>query len=140
MNMKNVLVIPNITYQKDLSKDSFVKVMNSIIHHLNEIRSDLYFHIPLTDYCKELDFPNVAQHYISLPSYPNSMRGHFDSNEWKKIIDWKNKDFDLIFSHLPEQTTQVVNLISNTTNIGDIPVIGYTHWTETKKDIIHKHK
>ena len=125
--MKNILVIPNITYKKDLSKDSFVKVMNAIITHLNLIRNDLYFHIPLTSYCKELDFDNVSQYYIDLPSYPNSMRGHFDFNLWKNIVDWKNKDIDLIYSHLPEQTTQVVNLLSNTTDIGVVPVIGYCH-------------
>ena len=131
--MKNILVIPNITYKKDLSKDSFVKVMNAIITHLNLIRNDLYFHIPLTSYCKELDFDNVSQYYIDLPSYPNSMRGHFDFNLWKNIVDWKNKDIDLIYSHLPEQTTQVVNLLSNTTDIGAVPVIGYCHWMETKE-------
>tara|TARA_B110000902_G_scaffold214580_1_gene246637 strand:- start:4945 stop:6282 length:1338 start_codon:yes stop_codon:yes gene_type:complete len=131
--MKNILVIPNITYKKDLSKDSFVKVMNAIITHLSEIRSDLYFHIPLTSYCQELDFDNVAQYPIDLPSYPNAMRGHFDFNLWKDLVDWKNKDIDLIYSHLPEQTTQVVNLITNTTDIGEIPVIGYCHWMETKE-------
>ena len=74
--MRNILVIPNITYKKELSKDSFVQVMYAIITYLNEIRNDLYFHIPLTGYCKALDFPNVAQYPIDLPSYPNAMRGH----------------------------------------------------------------
>lgn len=131
--MKNILIIPNITYQKDLSKDSFIQVMFAIITSLNEIRNDLYFHIPLTNYCESLDFENVSQYFIKLPTYPNSMRGHFDFNLWKDIIDWKNKDIDLIYSHLPEHTTQVINLISNTTNIGVIPIIGYTHWSEIKE-------
>ena len=39
----------------------------------------------------------------------------------------------MIYSHLPEHTPQVVNLIANTTDIGVVPVIGYTHWSEIKE-------
>tara|TARA_Y100000593_G_scaffold94362_1_gene193065 strand:+ start:1969 stop:3309 length:1341 start_codon:yes stop_codon:yes gene_type:complete len=131
--MKNILVIPNITYKKDLSKDSFVYVMKNTINYLNKIRQDLYFHIPLTSFSKQLDFDNVAQYPINLPSYPNSMRGHFVYEHWLKIIDWKNKDIDLIYSHLPEHTVQVINLIANVTNIGTPPIIGYCHWFEIKE-------
>ena len=104
--MKNILVIPNITYKKDLSKDSFVKVMNAIITHLSEIRNDLYFHIPLTSYCQELDFDNVAQYPIDLPSYPNAMRGHFDFNLWKDLVDWK-------YRYSPEKAVYPVPSLRN---------------------------
>lgn len=132
-SIKSVLVIPNITFQKDLELDSFVKVMSEIIKSLDSFsKLKLWFHIPLPEYCKSLDFENVTQYFIEFPTYPNSMRGHFNHKDWLKIIDWKNQDFDIIYSHLPEQTLNVTNLLSNVTNIGVLPIIGYCHWTETK--------
>ena len=129
-----ILLIPNITWQKDIDKDSYVKVMHDIIRELNKIRNDLIWYSPITSHSKLLDFPNVRQKLIKLPTYPNSMRGHFDYFEWMKIIDWQKQDFDLIWSHLPEWTTNIVNLFNNVTNITDLPVIGYCHWTETKEN------
>ena len=41
----NVLVYPNITYQKDLEKDSYVVVLCNIIRELNKIRDDIYWTI-----------------------------------------------------------------------------------------------
>jgi len=133
-SVKSVLVIPNITFQKDLEADSFVKVMSEIIIGLKKHSPlNLWFHIPLPKYSKLLDFENVTQYFIDFPSYPNSMRAHFNYYDWMKIIDWKNQDFDLIYSHLPEQTLNVTNLISNTTDIGTLPIVGYCHWFEIKE-------
>lgn len=133
-SLKSVLVIPNITFQKDLEADSFVKVMREIIIGLDKHSPlNLWFHIPLPKYSKLLDFPNVTQYFIDFPTYPNSMRAHFNYYDWMKIIDWKNQDFDIIYSHLPEQTLNVTNLISNTTNIGTLPIVGYCHWFEIKE-------
>ena len=47
-NCYHVLVIPNITYQKDIDKDSFVKFFSDIVGELNKIRNDLVWHVPLT--------------------------------------------------------------------------------------------
>lgn len=130
-SFKSVLVIPNITFQKNLEADSFVKVMKEIIIGLDKFSSlNLWFHIPMPKYSKNLDLPNVTQYFIDFPTYPNSMRIHFNYYDWSKIIDWKNQDFDIIYSHLPEQTINVTNLISNTTNIGMLPIVGYCHWFE----------
>ena len=54
-----ILVVPNITKQKELQKDSFVLVMSNVIKELNKKRSDLFFHMPMPSFCKQLDFPNV---------------------------------------------------------------------------------
>ena len=40
-----ILVYPNITYQKDLEKDSYVVVLCNIIKELNNIRNDLHWTI-----------------------------------------------------------------------------------------------
>jgi len=131
--MYQVLLIPNITWQKDIDKDSYVNVISDIIRELNSVRNDLFWHCPLSSYSSLLSFPNVSQYIISMPSYPNAMRGHFNYEEWKNIINWRNKDFDLVYSHLPEWTLNVSNLLNNITNIKDIPIVGYTHWTEIKE-------
>ena len=46
-----VLCVPNITSQAALDKDSYVLVMENIIKELNKIRDDLFFHIPITEFC-----------------------------------------------------------------------------------------
>ena len=40
-----VLVYPNITFQKDLEKDSYIQVIKNQIKLLNEIRDDLWFYL-----------------------------------------------------------------------------------------------
>ena len=40
-----ILVYPNITFKKDLEKDSYVVVLGNIIRELNKIRDDLFFTI-----------------------------------------------------------------------------------------------
>ena len=40
-----VLVYPNITFQKDLEKDSYIQVIKKQIKLLNEIRDDLWFYL-----------------------------------------------------------------------------------------------
>jgi len=125
----NILVYPNITYQKDLEKDSYVVVLCNIIRELNKIRDDLHWTILSPKLINSLEFENTEQIILPLPSYPNAMRTHFDFKTIRREIDWKNKDYDIVYSHLPEHTLQLKNLLYNNTNISPL-FIGYTHWTE----------
>ena len=124
-----ILVYPNITYQSDLEKDSFVVVIGNIIKELNKIRNDLFWTLILPKHIPSLDFDNTEQIYYGYPSYPNSMRCHFDFNKMMKLIDWKHNEWDIVYSHLPEHTLQLKNLFYNTTNCKPI-FVGYTHWSE----------
>ena len=125
----NILVYPNITYQKDLEKDSYVVVLGNIIRELSKIRNDLYWTIISPRQIDSLDFDNTEQIILPLPSYPNAMRTHFDFKTIIREIDWKKKHYDIVYSHLPEHTLQLKNLLYNNTNINP-SFIGYTHWTE----------
>ena len=125
----NILVYPNITYQKDLEKDSYVVVLCNIIKELNKIRDDIYWTIISPRQIDSLDFDNTEQIILPLPSYPNAMRTHFDFKTIIREIDWKKKHYDIVYSHLPEHTLQLKNLLYNNTNINP-SFIGYTHWTE----------
>jgi len=57
------------------------------------------------------------------------MRTHFDFKTIIREIDWKKKHYDIVWTHLPEHTLQLKNLLYNNTNINPL-FIGYTHWTE----------
>ena len=125
-----ILVYPNITFAKDLNKDSYVVVIYNIIKNLNKIRTDLHWTLLLPhklDMFKE--FKNVDQELYNVPTYPNQMRTNFNSEDLLDIIDWKAKDFDFVYSHLPEHTLQLKNLFYNTTNLSPL-FFGYSHWTE----------
>ena len=125
----NILVYPNITYQKDLEKDSYVVVLCNIIKELNKIRDDIYWTIISPKQIDSLDFDNTEQIILPLPSYPNAMRTHFDFKTIIREIDWKKKHYDIVYTHLPEHALQLKNLLYNNTNINP-SFIGYTHWTE----------
>ena len=124
-----ILVYPNITYQKDLEKDSYVVVLCNIIKELDKIRNDLHWTILSPQLINSLDFENTEQIILPLPSYPNAMRTHFDFKTIMREIDWKDKDYDMVYTHLPEHALQLKNLLYNNTNINPL-FIGYTHWTE----------
>ena len=126
-----VLVYPNITFQKDLEKDSYIQVIKKQIKLLNEIRDDLWFYLILPCPVSSLNFDNVTQYYIDLPTYPPTMRSHFDVNTVQKLLN-SALDFDLIMSHLPEHTHQLVNTMYNVTHHMP-PVQGYCHWFDVKQ-------
>ena len=137
-----ILVYPNITYLEDLEKDSFVVVLGDIIRELNKVRDDLHFTILLPTFVNSLAFKNVEQLTISSSTkngkkaflgYPNSMRMDFPFQQVYKAIDWRDTDFDIVYSHLPEHTGNLKCLLENTTNITPTIVGGYTHWTELKQ-------
>ncbi len=124
-----VLVYPNITFQKDLEKDSYVVVLCNIIKEMSKIRDDIHWTIFSPEHINSLDFENTKQLILPLPTYPNAMRLHFDQKRIIKELDFRNNDYDIVYSHLPEHTLQLKNVFLNETNI-EPKFIGYTHWTE----------
>ena len=130
-NTVRVLVYPNITFQKDLEKDSYIQVIKKQIKLLNEIRDDLWFYLILPCPVPSLKFDNVTQWFIDFETYPPTMRSQFRVDIIRKMLN-NSLDFDLIMSHLPEHTHQLVNTMYNVTHHTP-PVFGYTHWTDVKQ-------
>ena len=125
-----ILVYPNITFQENLEKDSFVQVIKNQIKELNAIRDDLWFYLILTEKLK-LEYENVTQYIIDLPTYPPTMRSHFDVPLMQETIR-HDLDFDLVMSHLPEHTFDLINVMHNVTH--HVPkVFGYCHWFDLKE-------
>tara|TARA_R100000005_G_C4989611_1_gene197249 strand:- start:801 stop:2153 length:1353 start_codon:yes stop_codon:yes gene_type:complete len=125
-----ILVYPNITYLKDLKKDSYIQAIKQQISTLNEIRDDLWFYLILPEPVEDLDFKNVSQHFQKFPSYIPAMRVHFNTFDFYKNVS-KKFDFDLVMSHLPEHTHQIKNMFFNKTHHWP-NLFGYCHWFDFK--------
>ena len=129
-NTVRVLVYPNVTFQEDLEKDSFCQVAKKQIELLNQIRTDLWFYLILPCPVPSLNFDNVTQWYMDFETYPQTMRSHFRVDVIRKMLN-NNLDFDLIMSHLPESTHQLVNTLYNVTHHTPL-VFGWAHWFDLK--------
>lgn len=128
-----ILVWPNITYSEDLEKDSYVIVLSNIIRSLNAVRDDIFWTIVTPGLVKLLQHENTEQIFYKFPTYPNSMRIHFNLDKVADILDLSNQDYDVIYSHLPEHTLQLSNYVFN--NAGIKPkIVGYCHWYEVKEN------
>jgi hypothetical protein len=129
-----ILVYPNITQSADLEKDSFIVVIKNIIKYFNECRDgEVYWVVLSPRDTISLQLPNVEVRHIDLPTYPNSMRTHFNWFELMKAIRPDEEDYDFVYSHLPEHTAQLKNLFANGSN--NAPVfIGYNHWVEVPEN------
>ena len=128
-----ILVYPNITYLKDLKKDSYIQAIKNQISVLNEIRDDLWFYLILPKPVEDLQFKNTSQHFMKFPSYIPAMRVHFNTFEFYRNIH-KKFDFDLVMSHLPEHTHQVKNIFFNKTHHWP-NLFGYCHWFDFKNTV-----
>lgn len=128
-----ILVWPNITYSEDLEKDSYVVVLSNVIREVNKIIPGVFWTIVTPEEVKSLKFDNTEQLIYNFPTYPNSMRIHFDFKKVMDLIDWRRNDYDLVYTHLPEHTLQLSNLFNNQTNIRP-KFIGYCHWYEVDEN------
>ena len=126
-----ILVPHNITNARNLNADSYILVMENVIKELNKIRDDLFFHLPITEFCPRLDFPNTKQYIFKQPTMPNSMRLHYDYFQWNKLLNAKKMEIDVIWSHLPEQCLAIRNHSANSGQ--NVPLIFYSHWIEAKE-------
>ena len=84
-----ILVYPNITFGKDLEKDSYIQVIKKQITLLNQIRNDLWFYLILPKEVPSLAFDNTTQLLLDIPTHPPTMRAHFDTQAVKKLCSKK---------------------------------------------------
>lgn len=127
-----MLIYGNYTDIENLERDSFVQVLKPTLQYLDS-RYNIHYTLLTPAVIKSLNNPNVKQVIYKLPTYPNLMRTHFDAMEFLKAIDWRNNDYDIIYSHLPEHTSQIANVINNSTHL--MPkIIGYCHWFEVAEN------
>ena len=123
------LVYPNITYQKDFTKDSYYIVMSNILKYLTELRKDIHFTVLTPEIMPGFTYSNTEQIVYEQPTYPNEMRQDFQTKQLKRITDFKNKDWDFVYSYLPEHTLLLENHFYNMTNCRPI-MFGYSAYIE----------
>lgn len=125
----DVLVWPNITYGRNLEADSYVCDLRSLLPRITRALPDYRFTLALPAEVESLRMPGVSFAELPLPTYPNTMRTHFDARRALDIIDWKHRSWDIVWSHLPEHTLALRNVFANATD--ERPVfVGYSHWFE----------
>ena len=131
-----MLVYPNITKKyNEIHKDSYMVLLPQVLRAISKINKSLHITVFNPIYLYELEeLKNVEQriYNIRFSSNNNRMRADFffDAGVFMDVLDWQNNDYDIIYSHLPEHTFQLSNLIHNQTH--SVPkVLGYCHWFET---------
>lgn len=127
-----MLLYGNYTHQSNLERDSFLQVLKPMLAYLDS-RYNIHYTLLTPANINSLNRPNLTQVIYPLPSYPNLMRTHFDALNFLKAIDWRNKDYDIVYSFLPEHTTQITNVIHNSTNLAP-KIIGSCHWFEVSEN------
>jgi len=127
-----MLIYGNYTDIENLERDSFVQVLKPTLEYL-DAHYKIHYTLLTPSTIKSLNKPNVKQVIYKLPTYPNLMRTHFDAIAFLDAIDWRSNDYDIIYSHLPEHTSQIANVIHNSTHL--MPkIIGYCHWFEVAEN------
>jgi len=127
-----MLIYGNYTDIENLERDSFVQVLKPTLEYL-DAHYKIHYTLLTPSTIKSLNKPNVKQVIYKLPTYPNLMRTHFDAMAFLNAIDWRSNDYDIIYSHLPEHTSQIANVIHNSTHL--MPkIIGYCHWFEVAEN------
>jgi hypothetical protein len=127
-----ILIYGNYTDIENLERDSFVQVLKPTLDYL-DAHYNIHYTLLTPATINSLNKPNVKQVIYKLPTYPNLMRTHFDAMAFLNAIDWRSNDYDIIYSHLPEHTAQIANVINNSTHL--IPkIIGYCHWFEVAEN------
>lgn len=136
--VKRILVYPNIT-SKNYETDSYVDALSMMISSLRQERNDLFWHIISPAKLKVLDFPNTHQFVIGgFNTYSPQMRIHFNTDEFKReVLNYKTFQYDMVFSHLPEHTLQLMNLLKYQTHF-ELRCLGYCHWFDFPKIVTWK--
>ena len=127
MSTIRIACVPNITFAKDLEKDSYCQYLNVIIRQLNTLRKDLHFYLLLpqpVSYLSEL--PNVTTLKYWVPTHAPTMRVNFSATRIKTLFG-KNLAIDLVWSHQPE-ITHALSVALETQTHHRPRIFGYAHW------------
>ena len=141
--MVRILLYPDLPatkIQNNFSDNTYLEFLSEMIETLQKKRQDIYWYIviPINPkksrsinnslIKKKLNFSNTKFIDLNIPEEPLN-KVHFDSNEFKQKLKWKDYPIDLIFCHQPEITKQLKLFFNSSTNLSP-PIIGYLHLFE----------
>jgi len=134
-----MLIYPNITTnRREIRKDSYVVLLPHIINTLCKINKHLHI-----DYLLPIKLTNLKTQRAdqvrwleySYQEGANTMRTNFSLNvdTFNRATSFKDTPYDILYTHLPEHTVQLTNLMMNKGQSNGMKVLNYTHWIETPK-------
>ena len=106
--------------------------MSNILKHLTALRKDTHFTVLTPEIMPGFQYENTEQVIYTQPTYPNEMRQHFDTFQLKAITDYRHKDWDFVYTYLPEHALQLENHFNNMTNCRPV-IFGYDAYIEIPK-------
>ena len=143
--MTRILLVPNhslIVFGGSIEQNSYSLFLENFLDLMNNQRQDVFWYILLpklrlnekklyNNIKKKLNSNNSFFISLEVPKYPQNQI-HFNVNELRQKLKWRDYPIDLVFCHQLEITKQLKLFFKNDTNL-DPPIIGYSHLMELPK-------
>ena len=143
--MNRILLVPNhslIVFGRSVEQDSYALFLENFLDLMNSQRQDVFWYILIpklrlnekklySNIKKKLNSNNSLFISLDIPKYPQNQI-HFNVNELRKKLKWRDYPIDIIFCHQLEITKNLKLFFKNDTNL-DPPIFGYSHLMELPK-------
>ena len=143
--MTRILLVPNhslIVFGGSIEQNSYSLFLENFLDLMNNQRQDVFWYILIPklrsnekkfydNIKKKVNSNNSLFISLDIPKYPQNQI-HFNVNELRQKLKWKDYPIDIIFCHQLEITKHLKLFFKNDTNL-DPPIIGYSHLMELPK-------
>lgn len=143
--MTRLLLVPNhslIVFGGSIEQNSYSLFLENFLELMNNQRQDVFWYILIpklisnekklySNIKKKLNSNNSLFISLDIPKYPQNQI-HFNVNELRQKLKWRDYPIDIIFCHQLEITKHLKLFFKNDTNL-DPPIVGYSHLMELPK-------
>ena len=143
--MNRILLVPNhslIVFGRSVEQNSYALFLENFLDLMNNQRQDVFWYILIpklrlnekklySNIKKKLNSNNSLFISLDIPKYPQNQI-HFNVNELRKKLKWRDYPIDIIFCHQLEISKNLKLFFKNDTNL-DPPIFGYSHLMELPK-------
>ncbi|MFL3007080.1 MAG: hypothetical protein ACJZ10_03680 [Candidatus Neomarinimicrobiota bacterium] len=143
--MTRILLVPNhslIVFGGSIEQSSYALFLENFLDLMNNQRQDVFWYILIpklrlnekklySNIKKKLNSNNSLFISLDIPKYPQNQI-HFNVNELRKKLKWRDYPIDIIFCHQLEISKNLKLFFKNDTNL-DPPIFGYSHLMELPK-------
>ena len=143
--MTRLLLVPNhslIVFGGSIEQNSYSLFLENFLDLMNNQRQDVFWYILIpklisnekklySNIKKKLNSNNSLFISLDIPKYPQNQI-HFNVNELRQKLKWRDYPIDIIFCHQLEITKHLKLFFKNDTNL-DPPIVGYSHLMELPK-------
>tara|TARA_A100000164_G_scaffold35457_2_gene27215 strand:+ start:464 stop:1870 length:1407 start_codon:yes stop_codon:yes gene_type:complete len=143
--MTRILLVPNhslIVFGGSIEQNSYSLFLENFLELMNNQRKDAFWYILIPklrpnekklykNIKKKLSSNNSLFISLDVPQYPQNQI-HFNVNELRQKLKWRDYPIDIIFCHQLEITKHLNLFFKNDTNLNP-PIVGYSHLMELPK-------